>query len=119
MHGSAGGPTSRHLAIAAAAVLTLAGAIGAARPAGALTCTITGTPGDDILTGTSGVDTICGLEGNDVLQGMNGNDILDGGPGADVVTGGNGFDTATYEARTARLFALVEGVANEGELGEH
>jgi uncharacterized delta-60 repeat protein len=58
-------------------------------PAG---CTITGTPGDDVLYGTSGDDHICGLGGNDKIYGKAGADVLDGGPGNDVLKGGKGKD---------------------------
>jgi Tol biopolymer transport system component len=56
------------------------------------TCTITGTPGDDVLTGTTGSDVICGLDGDDVIAGRSGNDILKGGEGADDLSGGAGDD---------------------------
>ena len=55
-------------------------------------CTITGTPGADLLFGTPGRDVICGLGGNDVLDGNDGNDVLKGGPGNDILNGGNGND---------------------------
>ncbi|MFC4071563.1 calcium-binding protein [Actinoplanes subglobosus] len=66
------------------------------------TCTIVGTPGDDVLVGTPGPDVICGLGGNDRIRGGPGNDTLDGGPGddllegeagADLLIGGPGLDT--------------------------
>ena len=90
------------------------------------TCTISGTPGDDVLIGTPGNDVLCGLGGNDVLRGLGGNDVLAGGdgedrldggdgddslfggrgddivtadPGADVIRGGSGLDTVNYGAR--------------------
>src|SRR5947208_2059678 len=44
-------------------------------------CTIVGTPGDDILQGTPGNDVICGLGGNDSIAGYGGADVLKGGPG--------------------------------------
>jgi Ca2+-binding RTX toxin-like protein len=55
-------------------------------------CTITGTPGADLLFGTPGRDVICGFGGNDVLDGNDGNDVLKGGPGKDLLNGGNGND---------------------------
>ena len=48
------------------------------------TCTITGTPGADLLFGTPGRDVICGLGGNDVLDGGAGDDVLSGGKGNDT-----------------------------------
>jgi uncharacterized repeat protein (TIGR01451 family) len=56
------------------------------------TCTILGTPDDDVLIGTAGDDVICGLAGNDVLRGLGGNDILRGGYGNDLLNGGLGND---------------------------
>lgn len=55
-------------------------------------CTITGTPGPDLLIGTDHRDVICGLGGSDVLNGNGGNDVLVGGPGNDGLSGGNGDD---------------------------
>src|SRR2546430_16655092 len=65
---------------------------GHAAPAVTPPCTITGTPGADLLFGTKGRDVICGLGGNDVLDGNGGNDVLNGGPGDDLLNGGNGND---------------------------
>jgi Ca2+-binding RTX toxin-like protein len=62
------------------------------RGAGTKICTITGTPGRDVLSGTAGHDVICGLGGNDVLRGLGGDDILFGGPGNDSIDGGAGRD---------------------------
>ena len=56
----------------------------------ALTPTITGTPGDDVISGTNGDDIIFGLEGNDTIKGGRGNDILCGGTGHDTIEGGGG-----------------------------
>ena len=55
-------------------------------------CTITGTPGNDVLNGTNGNDVICGLGGNDIINGGNGDDRLVGGSGNDVMSGDNGND---------------------------
>ena len=80
------------------------------------TCTITGTPGDDVLTGTEGDDVICGLGGNDRLSGAGGNDtllggygddVLEGGPGADTLRGGGGFDTVNYSDRVTPVAVTV------------
>jgi len=57
------------------------------------TCTITGTPGDDVLVGTDDDDVICGGGGNDTLIGGPGNDTLIGGGGNDTLIGGPGDDT--------------------------
>jgi len=70
-------------------------------------CTITGTPGADLLFGTHGRDVICGLGGNDVLDGNDGNDVLKGGPGRDLLNGGNGND------------ALYGGAGSDKLQGDH
>ncbi|AHY45609.1 CSLREA domain [Rubrobacter radiotolerans] len=62
-------------------------------PAAPDACTITGTPGNDILRGTAGRDVICALGGDDRIDGFGGDDVLRGGPGNDVVYGGDGNDT--------------------------
>ena len=56
------------------------------------TCTITGTPGDDVLLGTAGKDVICGARGDDEIYGLDGDDILLGGAGKDLLVGGSGQD---------------------------
>lgn len=73
-------------------------------------CTISGTPGDDMITGTSGDDVICGLEGNDWIDGGAGNDVLNGGPGDDILIGGDGQDVATFET-------ALEGVVADLSVG--
>ena len=60
-------------------------------PANAV-CTITGTPGSDVLTGTPLDDVICGGGGNDRIDGGEGHDLLRGGAGSDLLRGGNGND---------------------------
>lgn len=74
---------------------------------GAAPCTITGTPGNDVLIGTGSTDdVICGRGGNDVLHGLGGDDVLRGGagddrifpgPGSNVVHGNDGRDTLRYD----------------------
>jgi hypothetical protein len=59
---------------------------------GAQTCTIVGSPLDDVLTGTADRDVICGLEGNDVIDARGGDDIVVAGPGDDTIVGGAGRD---------------------------
>lgn len=55
-------------------------------------CTVTGTPGADVLAGTPGPDVVCGLGGNDVLDGGGGGDVLLGGAGDDRLLGRDGDD---------------------------
>jgi Ca2+-binding RTX toxin-like protein len=56
--------------------------------AGAMSLSIDGGTGDDVLIGGDGNDTISGGEGDDVLLGGPGTDTLDGGPGDDVLIDG-------------------------------
>ena len=56
------------------------------------TCTIVGTPRDDVLVGTRGDDVICGGGGIDTLRGGSGDDTVRGGSGDDTVRGGSGND---------------------------
>jgi Ca2+-binding RTX toxin-like protein len=76
------------LTAAAAVCLVVTGAGSAQRA-----CTITGTPGPDVLFGTASSDVICALGGSDNLFGMAGNDVLIGGGGVDYLEGGPGSDS--------------------------
>jgi Ca2+-binding RTX toxin-like protein len=51
----------------------------------AITLTIDGGKGADVLIGSPNNDTLLGGEGDDVLTGGPGQDVLDGGPGANVI----------------------------------
>jgi Tol biopolymer transport system component len=63
-----------------------------ADPAWSSICTITGTPGRDVLVGGPGRDVICGLGGDDTIRAGGGNDVLLGGGGRDTLFGGRGAD---------------------------
>lgn len=69
-----------------------AAATSSAAPRADVSCTIVGTPRNDVLRGTPGDDVICGLGGRDRLIGLGGQDILMGGAGADMLLGGAGDD---------------------------
>jgi glucose/arabinose dehydrogenase len=69
-------------------------------------CTITGTPGEDVLLGTDGDDVICGGAGNDTLKGKGGNDVL---------RGGTGNDTAEFSDSAAGVTASLAGKSATGE----
>jgi Cadherin domain/Bacterial Ig domain/RTX calcium-binding nonapeptide repeat (4 copies) len=74
-------------------VVGLAGELSAALDAEATDpCTISGTPGDDVMTGTPRDDVICGFGGDDVLMGAGGKDRLLGGSGNDRLQGGGDND---------------------------
>jgi Ca2+-binding RTX toxin-like protein len=64
-----------------------------------------GTAVSDSLLGHEGVDIIAGDAGNDTLYGYAGNDILQGGLGADTLVGGDGNDL------------LVGGTGNDTLIG--
>jgi Ca2+-binding RTX toxin-like protein len=74
-------------------------------------CTITGTPGADVLEGSAGYDRICGLGGNDTLEGLGGNDELVGGAGDDSLDGGPGTDAAHFTTSPVGVTASL--VTNE------
>lgn len=92
--------------------------------------TLTGTSGPDVISAGGGDDTVLGLGGNDTVCLGQGNDTFDGGGGDDLVLaepsidgndvlhGGAGVDTAVYP-RTNRMILSLDGVANDGESGEH
>jgi Ca2+-binding RTX toxin-like protein len=101
--------------------------------------TIVGTPDDDTITGTRGIDVILALAGNDVVSGLAGNDTVCLGPGNDTLQGGtgddvsvaeitvdgsdtffggDGADTVTYSARDIGVRITMDGVPNDGQVGE-
>jgi acid phosphatase type 7 len=69
----------------------------------AITCSITGTAGDDVLKGTAARDLICGLGGNDRIRGGDGKDVILGGTGNDLLAGGRGRDRIYGNAGRDRL----------------
>jgi Ca2+-binding RTX toxin-like protein len=74
---------------------------------------------NEILLGGDGDDTLTGNIGENELNGGGGNDTLDPGRGAgDELIGGLGTDTVTYSSRTLPVIANLDGLANDGELGE-
>jgi Ca2+-binding RTX toxin-like protein len=93
--------------------------------------TVTTTPGftkNNTFRGGAGNDTLIGLDGNDSLDGGSGNDSIDGGAGNDSVNGGTGTDkmiggtgtdTADYSGRSENLKLSLDGVANDGAIGEN
>ncbi len=68
------------------------GTVWTAQDIDALTGTIMGTLGNDVLDGSANDDRLFGLEGDDQLNGLGGNDALDGGAGNDILDGGTGAD---------------------------
>ena len=77
-------------------------------------------PDIERLLGGSGDDTLTGNNAVNVLEGGAGDDLLDPGKGeGDQLLGGSDIDTVTYSARTAPVTIDLDGVADDGELGEN
>jgi Ca2+-binding RTX toxin-like protein len=86
-----------------------------------------GGGGDDVLRGNEGNDTLGGGDGNDELEagsgndtlsGDAGNDALTGGFGADSLDGGDGIDSVDYSDSTTSVYAVPDGIANDGKANE-
>lgn len=71
-----------------------------------------------ILNGGNGNDTLTGGSASDTLNGDAGDDTLDGGYGADTINGGVGSDTVSYASRSQNVTVLIDGSANDGQVGE-
>lgn len=65
-----------------------------------------------------GVENLIGGSADDVLSGDDGDNTLVGGPGDDEVYGLAGSDTVSYAARTATVWADIDGDADDGEATE-
>ena len=73
--------------------------------------------GDDLVQIRGEANAIVrGGPGNDTLR-AEGISELDGGEGADVLQGDHAH--ASYDGRTAAVIVTLDGVANDGGLGEH
>jgi Ca2+-binding RTX toxin-like protein len=106
---------------------------------------LNGGDGADALAGGADNDelgtVITGAPGNVSLE--RGNDVMDGGPGDDLLRpgagpeqpcppetqppdcsdddllgGGDGYDTVRFERRVVPIRASIDGIANDGQLGE-
>jgi Ca2+-binding RTX toxin-like protein len=66
-------------------------------------CTISGTPGPDVLHGTPARDVICGFGGNDAVFAAGGDDTVFGGAGSDSIEGGAGNDRVLGGAGADRV----------------
>ena len=78
-----------------------------------------GGQGNDLLIGSDeNHDRLFGGPGKDRLRGHGQYDVLAGGPGADVFRGGAGFDEVVYWGRKNGVSADLDGVADDGEVGE-
>lgn len=81
-------------------------------------CTITGTPGNDILRGTPGRDVICGTGGNDIIYGAGGDDVLRGDGGNDTIFGEDGADRIEGGAGNDKVRGGNGGDQIEGQNGK-
>ncbi|HEX8105688.1 MAG TPA: calcium-binding protein, partial [Solirubrobacteraceae bacterium] len=70
---------------------------------------VTGGAGGDTLVGSAAANTLKGGAGNDTLLGL-------GGP--DTFAGGLGNDTVSYARSTARVIADIDGVRDDGSVGD-
>lgn len=80
---------------------------------------LVGGYGNDTLWGNAALNTLIGNDGDDDLWGDGGDDVLDGGLGSDSLRGGAGLDTASYASRVNAVFASLDGIRNDGEVGEN
>jgi Ca2+-binding RTX toxin-like protein len=71
------------------------------------------------LDGGTGDDRLTGGPLNDTLTGGGDDDWLDGGLGADELIGNAGNDFATWQGRSQPITADLDGVADDGGLGEN
>ena len=79
---------------------------------------VTGGSGNDALLGGAPANLLIGGDGDDTLDGEAGIDVLDGGAGADILAGGLAIDTVTYAGRSTPVTMTIDGVANDGAVGE-
>jgi Ca2+-binding RTX toxin-like protein len=90
---------------------------------------VEGGAGDDLLIATGeaenkldgyvGDDRLFGLGGDDLLEGNFGDDTLEGGLGSDRIDGGDGLaDVASYASATASVTADLDGLEDDGAVGE-
>ncbi|MEZ0580351.1 calcium-binding protein [Nocardioides sp. MH1] len=82
---------------------------------------VSGGPGDDDVSGDNGSHYNAATDGDDVLNGDAGDDNLYPGAGDDVLNGGADEDTADfagYHGNGVSFRASLDGVANDGPVGE-
>jgi hypothetical protein len=85
---------------------------------GAGTDSLTGTKNADLLDGGPGENYYYDLAGDDTVLGGPNNDTWHAGLGRDAFSGGDGGDTVHYDDRTGAVTITLDGVADDGELGE-
>lgn len=75
--------------------------------------------GNDTVWGGTGIDALWGEGGNDFLNGWSGNDWIVGGVGTDQLHGGAGGDIVSYADSPVRVIVDLDGVADDGAVGEN
>lgn len=82
---------------------------------------LNGGDGDDTLTVAQSItkkSMLYGQDGNDALLGGGGDDELIGGTGSDQLNGGDGQDLANYSDHWYPLTLSLNGIADDGAIGE-
>ena len=78
--------------------------------------------GNDTVAGGAGDDSIAGGPGNDGIEAGSGSDRIDPGVGTDTISGGEAaarnYDMVIYSLRTQPLALSLDGLPNDGEVGE-
>jgi Ca2+-binding RTX toxin-like protein len=78
-----------------------------------------GGPGVEVFKGGGNTDVFYGDADKDMLDGNGGDDLIDGGAATDQLTGGSGNDLASYQDASGPVSASIDGVANDGVVGEN
>jgi Ca2+-binding RTX toxin-like protein len=78
-----------------------------------------GGRGLEDFTGGTTADVFYGDGDNDILNGGGGDDVIEGGAGQDKDNGGSGTDIASWAHATTEANVSLDGVANDGVVGEN
>lgn len=138
-HGAVGTGSAAGALLLAGAVFVPSAAASAPVTCGGLPATIVDSNASHEVRGTPGNDIIAARGGDDVVFGMGGNDRICLGPGRDIGIGGagndefhaeatldgrddfygsGGQDSVRYIARSTGVSVTLDGVANDGQVGE-
>ncbi len=80
----------------------------------ALSATVHGGDGEDIILAGSGNDELFGDDGDDLVRGGSGNDVVSGGSGTDVVHGDKGTDTQLEETNADSVIVNKTAIIGVG-----
>lgn len=67
---------------------------------------------------TADIEDALGGSGADTFIGNASDNIFDGGPGGDFFSGADGFDAVDYSSRSQSVIVSLDGIANDGAVGE-